>query len=253
MRATIAATLVMMLLGLPAGTAGDKKAEAERDELRAKLLKLEKAHKAELAKRDEQINDLKAALVKLAEEKVKAADANVAIQRLTAEAQRFKEEANLLLETLKKREARLVDLQERLAKQADEFRTGKSEAKKLLDRNVELLLLIKKLEQRKDVPAAAPAPDGKPNPPPGKVKGAIQRIHPSDTNVVHLSVGLNQGVKVDHTLEVYRSKPKAEYLGMIRIIESLPERSVGQRLASSMNLGPFMIGDQVVGKIELPK
>src|SRR5262249_32169389 len=60
------------------------------------------------------------------------------------------------------------------------------------------------------------APDR--NPPAVYVKGTIERVDARD-GLLEVSIGGDNGLKKDHTLEVFRLSPKAEYLGTLRLVE----------------------------------
>ena len=74
-------------------------------------------------------------------------------------------------------------------------------------------------------------------------------VNEKDTNFVRVSVGTKDGVEKNHTLEVYRLEPRAEYLGALRVLESFHDKCVAVRLKSSLPLSPLKIGDNVVGEI----
>jgi hypothetical protein len=74
-----------------------------------------------------------------------------------------------------------------------------------------------------------------PNPPSVKVDGKIEVVDDKDgTTLVQVSLGRDQGVEKNHTLDVYRLRPEPKYLGMIRIVEAYNHKAVG-RLISNGN------------------
>ena len=66
------------------------------------------------------------------------------------------------------------------------------------------------------------------NPPSGMVKGKIEHVDAKDNTLVQISVGTDQGVNKNNTMEVFRTTPSPKYLGMVRIVDSQPHRSVGR-------------------------
>jgi len=74
-------------------------------------------------------------------------------------------------------------------------------------------------------PKATPTP-----PPPVYVRGEIKLVNHQDgrPTLVQISVGADQGIQTGHILDAYRLQPKAIYLGAIRIVDVLANKSVGQ-------------------------
>lgn len=64
-----------------------------------------------------------------------------------------------------------------------------------------------------------------PNPPAAKIDGKVEIV---DGNLVQVSLGTDHGLGKNHTLDVYRVRPDAKYLGMIRIVDAKHHSSVGQ-------------------------
>src|SRR5262245_36077207 len=85
---------------------------------------------------------------------------------------------------------------------------------------------IAELEAGKEV--APPARDPlATNPPRNFVKGRVTKVE-GKGQLVEIDRGSDHGLEKNHTLEVFRLKPAAEYVGVIRLIEVTPQRSVGQ-------------------------
>ena len=64
-----------------------------------------------------------------------------------------------------------------------------------------------------------------PNPPKTFVKGRIEKV---DGLLVQISLGTDQGVNNNNTLEVFRTSPEPKYLGMVRIVDAKVNTSVGR-------------------------
>ncbi len=77
--------------------------------------------------------------------------------------------------------------------------------------------------------------------PPADLKGEIQAINSNKQVVV--SVGRDDGLRVGHTLEVYRS---GQYLGQILIMKIEDDKAIGQ---ISISKGYIQKGDKVAAKI----
>src|SRR5207244_8418503 len=70
------------------------------------------------------------------------------------------------------------------------------------------------------------------NPPTTLVKGKIVRVDPTDKTLVEISLGTDQGVNKNNTLEVFRTTPEAKYLGVVRIVEANFNKSVGRLIVA---------------------
>lgn len=260
MHACILAGLAMLAVHVALAAADDNKKpspDVEREELRGKLLQMEKTHKAALAKKDAIIEAFKAQLVArdktLDDAALKAAQDKVNAKAAAAELALLKAEIELLQETLNKRQKRIVTLQDQLAKQQAEL----VQHKNALTHHLKIVAENERLKQLLKNPAVAPQvelkePAAKLNPPAKAIKGTVLRID-GVSGLVSLSVGSDHGLKKGQTLEVYRTKPRAEYLGVIQILEVTSTSSVGQRQKSDLPLSPIREGDLVVDKIPLPK
>jgi hypothetical protein len=87
------------------------------------------------------------------------------------------------------------------------------------------------------------------NPPAHLVRGVITGIV-RDRGLVEVSVGSDDGVNEGHTLEVYRLKPRPEYLGTIKILNADHHEAVGQIMRSDgVRHSPMAKGDEVASRI----
>lgn len=77
------------------------------------------------------------------------------------------------------------------------------------------------------------------------VSGVIDRIDPKNPSLVAISLGSDQGLAKDHTLDVFRLRPAPRYLGKIILVEVLPQKAVGRRIDASENAPPLKTGDVV--------
>jgi len=279
MHKIIAAGLVMLLasFGLSRTEAffpaqdEKKSAEAERDELKRKLAELEKAHQTQMMEmhkarkaEHEQIaraigelkqalqgsqnekNALAARLLKmeaamkilmlekeadLEKVKLKADLAELQLEQVKMEMGRVAEEVKGLFGALKKREGMIGELE--------------GEIKKL--REMKIRTQIKPDQQK---PANLPIvrdPNAF-NPPVTSVKGNVIGVNPKDNSIVQISLGTDHGVQPGHTLEVYRIKPKAQYLGTLRVVDSSPHQCVAKLMKIAQPV-VLQVGDIVVNQI----
>jgi uncharacterized phage infection (PIP) family protein YhgE len=91
--------------------------------------------------------------------------------------------------------------------------------------------------------------------PPPPVEGVVRDIRKDQANrtkFVHISVGSDDGVRVGHELDVYRTADRnngrAKYLGKIRIWSVTPDEAVGLVVETAKN-GIIEVGDNVTTKL----
>ena len=78
---------------------------------------------------------------------------------------------------------------------------------------------------------------------PPKVEGIVMDVGESD--LVEISIGHDDGLKIGHTLDVYRGN---SYLGRIVIRKTAPDRAVGQ-VVKELKRGQIKKGDNVTTKL----
>lgn len=79
-------------------------------------------------------------------------------------------------------------------------------------------------------------------------EGKIENIHPEDSNLVHISIGSDQGLKRDDALEIYRLEPAPRYLGTMRIVDVTAQTAVGRLLGNVKQ--PLRVGDRVTTSLD---
>jgi flagellar basal body-associated protein FliL len=91
--------------------------------------------------------------------------------------------------------------------------------------------------------------------PPPPVDGLVVEIQKDKTNrtrLVHISIGEDDGLRVQHELDVYRpadqNGAKTQYLGRIRIIHLTPDEAVGIVVQAAKN-GIIERGDNVTTRL----
>jgi hypothetical protein len=88
------------------------------------------------------------------------------------------------------------------------------------------------------------------NPPSANVKGKIMKIDAKDRSLVEINLGSDVGVNENNTLEVYRLRPEAAYLGRLRIVESHPHMAIGRLVRTAGAAAPpLREGDVVASTI----
>jgi hypothetical protein len=167
-----------------------------------------------------------------------------------AEIDRLKKEVKTLVEQLKKRELMIL----RLKEEVEKIRSEAVTARNVMEATKERLQESLKQAQIKDRMIAelkarsGEKPAKKPNdPPPESIKGTITKVEPK-SGLVEINLGTDAGLKRNHTLEVFRLKPRAEYLGRIQLVEVSKTKSVG-RLITPLRPGQVLqAGDSVASK-----
>ena len=169
-----------------------------------------------------------------------------AIKRLEAELTELKKR-------IKDREELLLRVVSELQMLKETAIAERQNVKALQDRNLELLAQIQaltKLNRELGGKASVQSPPADINPPPGQVKGRIERVDPNDPALVTITIGADQGLAKGHTLEVYRLKPEPRYLGIVRIIEVTSARSVGRLIApAGAKRAQLQVGDEVASRL----
>ncbi len=87
---------------------------------------------------------------------------------------------------------------------------------------------------------------GMENPPP--VTGQVKKVDPTNKRL-EITIGSDDGLVVGHELYLYRTKPRAEYLGRGQIIAVDPDQSVVRVLGSTVQGKKIKEGDIVSSTI----
>jgi hypothetical protein len=135
---------------------------------------------------------------------------------------------------VKNREQTIIVLQDDVNKFRTKAIASEQSANAFRDRNEQLLKEVQDLGQKLAVALAGPGSGGlptvknanEPNPPSTFVKGKIEKVDAS--GLVQISLGTDQGVHKNNTLEVFRTQPEPKYLGMVRIVDANFNSSVGR-------------------------
>jgi predicted nucleic acid-binding Zn-ribbon protein len=109
------------------------------------------------------------------------------------------------------------------------------------EKNTQAVLQIAQMKMVMD--AHGLAPDTLVSHIPPKVEGVVLEVSPKD--LIEISIGMDDGMKKGHTLEVFRDNA---YLGRIIIIETRPDRAVG-RIVKELQRGQIKRGDRVSTKL----
>ena len=162
-----------------------------------------------------------------------AKDAQTRLAALEAEVQAKRDELRTVQKDLDQKFQLVVDLTDKL-NQAESL-------KSLLDeRNKEAAFQMAQMKMVMD--ANGLTIDSLVSHIPPKVEGVVLEV--SDKDLLEISIGADDGLKVGHSLEVYRGNT---YLGRIVIRRTAPDRAVGQ-LLKELQRGQIKRGDRVTTK-----
>jgi hypothetical protein len=89
------------------------------------------------------------------------------------------------------------------------------------------------------------------NPPSVYVKGKVERVDSEDKTLVKISIGTDQGLRKDNTLEVFRFQPKAEYVGRLLVVDADAHSAICRLLRQPGVQSTVMLmpGDEVASKL----
>jgi hypothetical protein len=235
-------------LGLEQQLAGlqqlKKQAEDEIARLRVELAEEQAARKSVLAALQARLTraetELAAKTAELdrvaADNTMLAATAKTAQDRLKEledENKKIREDLRVVQRDLDQKFLSVVDLTDKL-NQAESLR-------QLLDeRNREAAFQMAQMKMVMD--AHGLKPDTLVSHIPPKVEGVVLAV--SDKDLVEISIGADDGLKVGHSLDVYRGNT---FLGRVVIRRTAPDRSVGQ-LIKELQRGQIKGGDRVTTK-----
>ena len=178
----------------------------------------------------------------LLDTKIELDDARLSLTKARTDVERLKVAEADLRGIVKEREAKILDLQDKNAKLGVAAIASEQKAVTAAERNQELLKQVQDLTAQMNQIKLAGATGQVPgitvktgttlNPPPTLVKGKIERVDPADKTLVEISLGTDQGVNKNNTLEVFRTSPEPKYLGVVRIVDANFNKSVGRLIVA---------------------
>jgi hypothetical protein len=178
----------------------------------------------------------------LLDTKIELDDARLSLTKARTDVERLKVAEADLRGIVKEREAKILSQQDIIAKLGVAAIASEQKAVTAAERNQELLKQVQDLTAQMNQIKLAGATGQVPgitvktgttlNPPPTLVKGKIERVDPADKTLVEISLGTDQGVNKNNTLEVFRTSPEPKYLGVVRIVDANFNKSVGRLIVA---------------------
>jgi len=231
----------------------------EKKTAEANLNALEKKYKAyELETRD----SLEKAKSQAEAEAKKAESEQFKSQKILSENARLIEEIKDLTAVVKDRSSKILQLQYDANKYRQEAQANEQKANSANQRSLALLeqLRQKELElvRRENLGKGSSStaaysarnPDYR-NPPEAYVKGVVEKVSASDPKEAQISIGSDEGLKENNTLDVFRLTPAPEYVGTLRLTYVDHHTAVGRMLprASAGQRNVLKVGDEVASRI----
>ncbi len=224
-------------------------------------INVEKANTEELALRDAKLTEK---TKELAIREAERADAQKKMNDAMAEAQQAKLEASKATAVneafqveIKSLNEQIKDERDRVMKLGIQNKEYKSEAIKArtdlqaaLDRNQQLLTKLVETDRKYAAlqgDRAAQAGRDAVNPPPDDIYGRVTDVDES-TGWVKINLGSDSGLVKNNTLEVYRLKPRAAYVGTIKIYDVRPNEAIGKLMGAGPR-GRIQKDDEVASRI----
>jgi hypothetical protein len=172
---------------------------------------------------------------------------------LTNELNRRKQEVENLNKIAQAREQKISEIDRQMDKLRQEAVQARVEAgqarerSELMQRQIETL--TRENAQLRQSGASPTRPQqGQPTTvqkPTEDIRGTIQQV--TSDGLARMTPGSDAGVKVGDVLQIFRTQPKAEYLGTIQILQATPHEAVG-RLQGAKR-GQVKAGDTVAADI----
>jgi len=176
-----------------------------------------------------------AKVVEVADLKNKLLEKDLVTQESLKTQERLVQEITSLNKTIKDREILITTLQVDIKSALNSARNFESLSKAHKEQNLALLENIQELTRKLARLETGANPDtavirnpNEPNPPVSIVNGKIERIDSTDGSLIQITLGTDNGVAKNNTLDVYRLSPEPKYLGMIRIVDAHQHKSVAR-------------------------
>ena len=133
---------------------------------------------------------------------------------------------------------RQTELNDKIRELSRMLETANGNLKDLRDRVARFSALLRKNGLSDDITHVVALE----TPPP--VEGEISRVDPKNKRL-EITIGSDDGLVVGHELYIYRTTPRPEYLGKLKVISVDPDQSVGQVIGNTVHGKKLLEGDYV--------
>jgi len=238
------------------------KAHANYQNAVIKLTELEKEKNLLLAQSDGSIADLKSKLelsekvkvdaeAKLLEANKRVDDLDARVKQATAAMEGMKVEIKSLDDRLGESQQLILKLGLDNKKYKAEAIKATTDLQSALDRSDQLLQKLveadKKISFLEGDAAAKAGQRELKNPPPDDIRGRVT-VTDDNSGYVTINLGSDNGVSKGNTLEVYRLKPRPQYVGTMRVYDVRPNEAVGKLMGTGPR-GKILKDDEVASRI----
>jgi hypothetical protein len=210
-------------------------ADQEKKSLESRIRTLEDTNKRDLAN----IEGVRKDLV-VAEQSAKTALDEVEARR--KETMALREQKSAVEKQANEYQLRQAELNDKIRELERMLDTATRNNKDLLDRVAKYTTLL----QRNGLSADISQIKGLENPPP--VTGQVTKVDPTNKRL-EISIGSDDGLVIGHQLFLYRTTPRAEYLGKGQIIAVEPDQAVVRVLGTTVQGKKIKEGDVVSSTI----
>jgi uncharacterized protein YlxW (UPF0749 family) len=210
-------------------------ADQEKKSLESRIRTLEDTNKRDLANIEAVRKDLV-----VAEQNAKTSLDEVEARR--KETMLLRDQKSAVEKQANEYQLRQADLNDRIRELERMMDTATRNNKDLLERVAKYTTLLQTHGLSTDIAQIK----GLENPPP--VSGKVMKIDPTNKRM-ELSIGADDGLVKGHELFLYRTMPRAEYLGRVQIIEVDPDQSVARVVGSTVQGKKIKEGDIVSSTI----
>ena len=162
------------------------------------------------------------------------------LSRLTSENDEIKKLIDSTIQDRNTQRAKVIALTDEFNSLQSVLADAKAQENQLLDENTGLEARINIIRSTLVKAGIKEDPD---DAPPEGLKGQVLAV--GRENMIEVSLGRDDGVKVDHEFEVFRG---AQYLGKIRILRTEDDKSIGG-IVPGFRKGMIQQGDKVAPKI----
>lgn len=229
---------------------------------RSARAELEKEKNLILAQRDTEVTDYKGKLelsekvkvdaeAKLLEANKRVDDLDARVKQATAAMEGMKVEIKSLDDRLGESQQLVLKLGLDNKKYKAEAIKATTDLQSALDRGDQMLQKLVEADKKisfleGDAAAKAGQRETK-NPPPDDIRGRVT-ITDESSGFVTINLGSDNGVTKGNTLEVYRLKPRPQYVGTLRVYDVRPNEAVGKLMGTGPR-GKILKDDEVASRI----